>query len=307
MNLIDQLLKQAETGVEQSEILRKNVSVYSDIMKILPRVFPMPDDMHIRSPDIEYDVALIYILRADETDESLRMILSVIFGAMEWEGGMDKGENTLTLRSVIKHGEYSIFIKILGADFKHYSLNDVKDVGLKLIGKITCIKFTPWENSRPDITPDILLQQCIESNIMSFSSNRQAKILSELACVLPVNLPKANEVSATLGLNYDVGISYLHDPQGKKRQYFDKHLGYNGWSATLNKKTIEFSLHTIIDIKCRLGKLKLRVSIINACRNKETLFLVADLPELLIYRAVRSTDSDYNNVLKMFEVGSECN
>ncbi len=300
MNLIDQLLQRAENCAEKSETLRSRVSMYQDMMDALPCLFPAPDDLYVRSPDIEYDLALVYSLQPEEQDDALRMVLSMTFSAIDWEGEVDKGENTLTLRSVVKCGPYTLLIKIFGADYKHYRLTEVQDFGLKLVGKLSCIKFVPWEILRPDITPDILLEQCLESNAVSYLSCRQAKILSELAAVLPPNLPAADEVSAAMGLSYDADIIYLCDPKGKKRAYLDKYLGYTGWSATIHKKTADFSLHTIFEIKCKLGKLRLRVSIVDAGKDKEQLFLVADMPELLIYKAVRSTDPDYKATLKMF-------
>ncbi|MFA5344683.1 MAG: hypothetical protein WC315_00175 [Candidatus Omnitrophota bacterium] len=301
MNLVDQLLQHAEGCAEKSETSRQQVSTYQDMMDSLPRLFPAPDDMYVRSPDIEYDLALFYSLQSKEQDDALRMVLSMTFGALEWEGEIDKAENTLTLRTLVKCGEYTVLIKIIGANHKHYHLTDVQDVGLKLVGRATSVKFVPWEILRPDITPEILLEQCVQSNAVSYVSRQQAKILSELAAVLPPNVPAADGVSATLGLSYDADITYLCDPSGKKRAFLDKYLGYNGWSATIQKRTADFSLHTIFEIRCKIGKLRLRVSIVDACKDKEQLFLVGDLPELLVYKAVRSTDPDYKATLKMFK------
>lgn len=300
MTLIDQLLQRAENCAEKSETLRSRVSTYQIMMASLPRLFPAPDDLYVQSPNMEYDIALLYSLKPEEQDDALRMVLSMTFSAIDWEGEVDKGENTLTLRSTVKCGPYTLLIKIFGANSKHYRLTEIQDFGLKFVGKLSCIKFVPWEILRPDITPDILLEQCLESNTVSYLACRQAKILSELAAVLPPNLPAADAVSAAMGLSYDADISYHYDPKGKKRTYLDKYLGYTGWSAAIHKKTADFSLHMIFEVKCNLGKLRLRVSIIDACKDKEHLFLIADLPELLIYKAARDTDPDYRATLKMF-------
>ncbi len=301
MNLVDQLLQQAESCAEKSETSKQQVSTYQDMMDSLPLLFPAPDDMYVRSPDLEYDLALFYLLQAKEQDDALRMVLSMTFNALEWEGEIDKIENTLTLRTVIRCGTYTVLIKILGADKNHYHLTEIQDVGLKLVGKATSIKFVPWEILRPDITPEILLEQCVQSNAISYISGKQAKILSELAAVLPPNIPSADGVSAAMGMTYDADITYLCDPSGKKRAFLDKYLGYNGWSATIQKRSADFSLHTIFEIKCRLGKLRLRVSIVDACKDREQLFLVGDLPDLLVYKAVRTTDPDYKATIKMFK------
>jgi len=297
MTLNDQLLQQAEKQVEGSDALVKCTAVCSKLMQALPRIFPEPDELYSR-PDFEYDAALIYNLRKGERGESLRMILSVTFAATEWEG--EKDGDFFNLRVLVKIDGLSLLLKIIGADPTEYKLSSPRQIGLKLIGTLVCTKFVPWEITRPDVTPAILLESCVRSNVGSYVASRQSQILSELAVVLPT-LPQADEVSAALGLNYDADITYIQDPYGKKRQYLDKHLGYRGWAATVDKKTADFSLHTILDIKSKLGTIRLRVTIFSACQYREQLFLVADLPSMLIYRASRETDEDYTKVLQQFE------
>jgi hypothetical protein len=177
---------------------------------------------------------------------------------------------------------------------------DTRDVGSKVVGKLKCIKFKPWESTRPEITPDILVAYCEESNKISYMDCQRARILNELTTGLPVDIPSADSVEATLGLEYDVDIIYAGDPGGEKRYHLDKTLGYCGWSATIDKKTAKFSLHKLIQVPCKTRILRVLVTIINANKNKETLFLTADLPKMLVYIATRPTDPDYKLLLEKY-------
>ncbi len=46
--------------------------------------------------------------------------------------------------------------------------------------------------------------------------------------------------------------------------------------------------------------LRVLVSIINANKDKETLFLTADLPKMLVYISTRPTDPDYKVLLEKY-------
>lgn len=293
MNLVDQLLENAKTCAENSVKLKQDIVLYQRVIKALPRLFPAPDDLYIRTPDIDADVVLVYILKDKEQDEALRMILSVTFGMYDWEYEIDKSNFVMSLVSVNQNQGLSILLKIVGADKTHYVLTQTKDIGLKFTGRLECIKFIPWECLRPDITPDVLIESCSQSNVISYVSKQQAKILNELASVLP-KLPAADGVAAGLGMDQDAEITYACDPIGKKRSYIDKKLGYHGWAATIDKETGDFDLHTFIDVKCDIGTLRLRITILDACKAKEILFLTDDTDDVLVYRAVRTTDPDYD-------------
>ncbi len=216
MNLTDQLLQQATKYLDKAEKSRTNDKFYQKLISNLPSVFPAPDDLYIKDQGLEYDLALYYSLKDSEKDEALRLILSITFGAIDWEGEVDKATKVFTLRAVSTAREYSILLKIIGASLNHYQLLDTRDVGSKVVGKLKCIKFIPWESTRPEITPDILVAYCEESNKTSYIDCQRARILSELATGLPVDILSADRVEATLGLEYDVDIIYEGDPVGKK-------------------------------------------------------------------------------------------
>jgi len=298
MNLIDQLLSLAEHQIEASEVLKSDLLDYKNIVVELPRLFPSPNELWTRTSD--FDLALVYVLGASEKDEPLRMLLSMTFGATEWFGELDKRSQILDLRATVRRGNYSILLKIKGVGLRNYELSEVVAYGEKLVGRATCQKFSPWELSRPDTTPETLLQHGIQTNQTSYLNYSQSKVLSDLATALPSSIPSADYVAVDLGLNYDAEILYINDPRGKKRKYFDKHLGYTGWSASINKLTADFSLQTIIELKCQSGNLKLRISILNACKEQEKLLLIADLPNILVYKAVRPDDPDYDATIKLF-------
>jgi hypothetical protein len=299
MKLTDQLLKCAEGYVDKSENIRSTITICKEIGKFLPRMFPAPDDIYIHTPDIEYDVGFIYKLEPGERDESLRLILSLIFSATDWSAEILDG--VLVLRSSVPCGPYYLVLRIEGANIKNYELTDGKQVGARVVYNLRSLKFAPWETPRSDVTPEILIENYQQVGALGFASTHQAKIFNELAINLPEDLPEADEVTAAIGLNYDAEIIYLGDPRGKKRRYIDRHLGYTGWSATITKQTGDFDLHAIFLIKSSIGTLRVKLSILDACKDRERLFIVADLPDVLLYRAVRPSDPDYKYTVKMFK------
>jgi hypothetical protein len=302
MNLTEQLLAQADTCETRSKSLKVNASTCNDIANVLPRVFPAPDDIQIKSNDLEYDIVLVYDLQDNEQGEALRMVLSVTFGATEWEGELTSDSKFITLRSLVTIQGYTLMLKILGANVNQYDIGNIRMCGLKTVGTITCTKFVPWDIYRADVTPQILFSTIMGTNTSSYESDRQSKLLRFVSEAIPSDMPMADEINAVNGASYDVEIIYLGDIQGKKRKYIDKHLGYNGWFATIDKKTTDFSLHTVFEVVCSLGALRLKVTILDACRDKEILFLTLDSPSVIVYRATQPADPDHNEVMKAFKV-----
>lgn len=302
MNLTEQLLKQASLCEIQTHKLKADAELYHSITLALPRTFPAPDDVYLNPTDMEANLVLVYDLKKTEQDDALRMILDITFGATKWEGEIVADSEFITLRSLVNRQGYSILIKIMGANASHYSIENLRDFGLKCIGDIKCTTFVPWEIKRPDVTPQIIFNTIYTTNTQSYIAHKQSQILKIIADALPVDLPCADGILVDLGLTYDVDIVYLCDSKGKKRKYIDKHLGYNGWSAAIDKVTADFNLYTIFEIECELGILRVRVSILEACKSKEMLFLVMDAPKTLIYRATQPSDPDHNEVLKLFKV-----
>jgi hypothetical protein len=299
MSLVDQLLAHAEKTATRSDDLKTMATAYSKIMRELPRIFPVPDDIYVKSSVPDYDIGLAYTLRPDEYAESLRKILSIFFGAKEWCGEIVGRE--LTLRAVVDLKSYTLVLRIHGVNLQHYELTNEHQAGSKRICDINCIKFMPWESIRPEVSSDCLVDYLAQLDVDSYTQRYKSKLLSELATILPRAIPEADEITAAIGLDYDVELTYLCDPQGKKRQYFDKHLGYYGWTATVDKKTADFSLHTLVDIKCKLGIIRVCVSILDACQHKEHLFLLADFPQTVVYRALRLSDPDYDHFSQIYK------
>jgi hypothetical protein len=299
MTLTDQLLQKAELHLTSSTDLDKDVKTLNLLSTVMPRVFPRPDIVYTTNTESEYPVVLLYLLKLGEQSEPLRKLLSMTFGANDWECELEN--KLLSLRTTCMVGDLNVTLKIVGADTENYTILNPQSCGLKLVGKLACRKFMPWDILRDDATPEILVETCYTKGLESYTANRQAKILSELAHVLP-ELPVADGVAAGFGLNHDADITYVDDPKGKKRAYLDNALGYTGWAAIVDKKTAVCSLHTTHDIICRFGTLRLRVSIVNACLSKEKLFLMLDLPNVLVYRAIRNTDPDYKAVTRQLGV-----
>ena len=298
----DHLLHLAEVAQESCLELKSDQAVYEKLAKEMPGLFPRPDEFYTKSSIAsDYDAMFIYILQKDENPESLKLILSLLFGIQEWEIEIDKDSMYTSLRTVKRFGNYLLLLRIAGIDANDFDYTIVTDTGTTLSGPVQYKKFATLDQMREDITPDTFYEQLKTASYQSFIQSKQAYICSLAAFGLPKKLPMPDDVTPALGTTYDLDLMYIGDKRGVLRSKIDQLLGYAGWAATINKQLGLMSLHTLLPIKCRNHILKIRVNILNACRNMEEFFLVLDLPDRLVYRTVRMTDPDYPEVVEAFD------
>ena len=295
------LLSLGEEVQENRMRLKVDMAIYQKLVKELPRLFPMPDEFYTKTATAsDYDAALIYVVKDNEHPEALRIILSLMFGFQDWEIEIEKVTPLASLYAIKRYDNYTLLVKIVCINAKEFEYEALVDTGSVLHGPVKCSKFVSLETPRADVTPEVFMDQLTEISYCSFLQSKQAYICSLASQVLPKQLPLPDAIIPALGLSYDLDFTYSTDTKNRLRSIFDKLLGYAGWSAILDKKTGSLSLHTIISVPCREQILKLRLNILNVTSGKEQLFLVADLKDQLIYRAIRSSDPDYQEVSKMF-------
>jgi len=295
------LLSLGEAAQENRMRLKADMAIYQKLVKELPRLFPMPDEFYTKTVVAsDYDAALIYLVKDNEHPEALRIILSLMFGLQDWVIEIEKVTPLASLYAIKQYDNYTLLVKIVGINLQEFEYKILADTGSVLHGSVKCSKFVSLDTPREDVTPEVFMAQLKETSYCLFLQSKQAYICSLAAQVLPKRLPLPNEIIPALGLSYDLDFTYSINTKGKLRELFDKILGYAGWSAVIDKKTGALSLHTIISVPCVQQILKIRLNILDTIREKDQLFLVADLKDQLIYRAIRSSDPDYQEVSKMF-------
>jgi hypothetical protein len=126
---------------------------------------------------------------------------------------------------------------------------------------------------------------------------KQAFLCGLAASYFPSSTPLPDEIQPALGLNYDFDLLYVVDKRGSLRTKLDASIGYAGWSGVITKSTGQFSLHTIVPLACDEHILQVRYNICNAYKPAEQLVLVADIADRLIYRSIRTSDPDYEEVI----------
>jgi hypothetical protein len=298
----DVLLQLAEAAQEQRLALSADMAVYQKLSHSLPRLFPAPDEFYTRSAvATEYDAAFIYNTYEGEHSEALRIILSMFFSILEWEIEIEKDSQDCSLRTVKVFGSYKVLIRITGVDAKFFEYKLTHDSGTVLTGAVRCSKFVPLDIQHPDISPEIFQDRLRSTSYRDFIHSKQAYICSLAAQGFPSNTPLPDDIQPALGMHYDLDISYLGDPKGLKRAKIDALLGYHGWSGVIEKKDGGFSLHTIVPLQCREHILQVRISIIQAHKYSEQLYLAAEASDKLFYKAVRPSDSDYIATIETFK------
>jgi hypothetical protein len=262
----------------------------------------MPDVFYTKTAvTLDYDAAFIYEIKGNEHPEALRTMLSLMLGLQDWEIEIDKAKIFASLRSVKRFGNYAVLFRLAGINPEEFEYTITNDTGTVLTGPVSCKQFVPLENFREDVSPEIFYERLKNANYHSYLYSKQALICSVAAQGLPATLPLPDSTIPALGLNYDLDLVYFTDASGRLRSKIDKILGYTGWSGCIEKATGSFSLHTIVTVQCAQYPLKVRVSIIDANSLKELLILVADLPNKLVYKALRLHDPDYLDVVAMLE------
>jgi len=298
----DLLLKIGEEAQEEQLKLSVDMAIYQKLVQVLPRLFPMPDEFYTKTVIAsDYDAAFIYEIKENEHPEALRTILSLMLGLTDWDIEIDKTKMFASLRSVKRFGNYAVLIRIVDINPEEFEYTITNDTGTVLTGPVRCKQFVPLDNQREDITPEIFYERLKASSYRLYLYSKQALICSVAAQGLPTDLPLPDSVLPALGLSYDLDLVYLTDTNGRLRSKIDKILGYTGWSGCIDKATGSFSLHTIVTVQCAQYPLKVRVNIIDANSLKELLILVADLPNKLVYKALRLHDPDYLDVVAMLE------
>jgi hypothetical protein len=298
----DILLSLGESAQEEHLNLNADMAIYQKLSKELPRLFPMPDEFYTKTASVsDYDAMFVYIVKKDEHPEALRIILSMMMGLLDWEIEIDRACMYASLRSIKYFGNYTLLIKLVGIDPDQFEYNITNNTGTLLTGPVKCRKFVELDTPRDDVSPEVFYDRLKTSSYKSLIYSKQAYICSVAAQGLPSQLPIPDEIMPALGMTYDLDLSYIADNTGKLRENIDQLLGYTGWSAVIDKKTGFFSLHTIVSVQCPKHILKVRVNILNAKREKEQLFMLADMPERLIYRATRPSDPDHQEIVAIFE------
>jgi hypothetical protein len=296
------LLKLGEEAQEERLKLSVDMAIYQKLVQVLPRLFPMPDEFYTKTVVAsDYDAAFIYEIKEGEHPEALRTILSLMLGLPDWEIEIDKTKIFASLRSVKRFGNYVVLVRIAGINPEEFEYQITCDTGTILTGPVRCKQFVPLDNNREDVSPEIFYERLKTASYHSFIYSKQAFICSIAAQGLPPNLPLPDSVLPALGLNYDLDLVYITDPKGQLRSKLDKLLGYVGWAGSIDKAAGYFSLHAIFTVQCNKYPLKVRASIFSASKLQESLFLIADLPDRLVYKATRPSDPDYLNTLKLFE------
>jgi len=298
----DLLLQLGEAAQEQRLSLAADMALYQKLSKALPRLFPMPDEFYTRSAvATEYDAAFVYTPVEGEHPEALRIVLGMMFGLQEWEIEIDKTNMSCSLRALKRFDTYRVLFRITNVDAKFFDYTITNDTGINLVGAVTCTKFVPLDIQHPDTNPDVFQDRLRSASYRDYIHSKQAYICSLAAQAFPLKTPTPDDIQPALGMNYDLDLSYLGDPKGLKRAKIDTLLGYQGWSGVIEKKDGSFSLHTILSLKCSDSQsLSVRVNIIQAHIASEQLFLVADVPDKLIYKSLRPSDPDYVAALKAF-------
>lgn len=298
----DVLLQLGEAAQEQRLTLSADMALYQKLSKSLPRLFPAPDEFYTRSAvATEYDAAFIYNTYEGEHSEALRIILSMLFGISDWEIEIEKDSLNCSLRAVKIFGTYKVLIRITGVDAKFFDYIITHDSGTALTGAVKCNKFVPLDTQHPDIAPEIFQDRLKSTSYRDFIHSKQAYICSLAAQGFPSNTPLPDDIQPALGMHYDLDISYLGDSKGLKRAKIDALLGYHGWSGVIEKKDGVFSLHTIVPLHCHERILQVRISIIQAHKHSEQLYLVAEASDKLFYKAVRPSDIDYVATVEAFK------
>jgi hypothetical protein len=296
MNLIEQLNHQAEEIQSRAETISKYIDIFTEVTNKLPKSFSVPDDMYIKAPELVFDIILSYYLAEGEQDETLRKVLGMTFGLTRWTGSIDSKTKLFTLVATGSFLDYSIMITISGADLHHYQLAE-KPV---IENEVVCNQFLPWIISRKDTPANLWKLKLLELKNAKRQLIKYVKLLNKLEEILPKQLPQANGLTFLQTPDYGLDITYLNDLKGKKRQSLDKYLGYVGWVASFEKKTAIFSLHTLVLHPELSSKIKVSVTINNACLSKEKLFILEENREIIAYKAIRKTDPDYSEVCKRF-------
>ena len=295
----DRLLKLGEEAQEGKLLLGVDLEVYKKLMAALPRFFPMPDECYTKSSVVsDYNVAMIYTLRENENPESLRLVVAIMLGVNAWEIEIDRVGEIASLRAIKRYDNLVLMIKLVGVDPKQFNYIIDANTGTVVSGPVQFAGFAPMETDRVDANPNTFLERLRETSYHGYIAAKQAFIYSLAAFSIKPDTPMPDKIEAGIGLKYDIDLTYNSDPQGRIRTLIDEALGFVGWAAVVEKASGKYSMHTIVNLACTDYDIRVRVNISKACRNKEQLFLSADLSDRLVYRATRRTDPDHDEVVR---------
>jgi hypothetical protein len=296
----DRLLKLGEDAQEGRLQLDADAKIYANLIKQLPSFFPVPDECYTKTTIAsDYDVAMIYALQESENPESLRLVVALMLGISDWDIEIDKVGEIASLRALKRYENLVLLVKLIGVDPKQFRYIIDTDTGTVVSGPAQFTGFAPMETLRVDANPNTFLPKLQATSYHSYVASKQAFIYSLAAFGVDTETPMPDKIETALGLKYDVDLTYNTDLQGRIRLLVDKTLGYVGWASVVDKVTGKYSMHTIVPVVCTPDyTLKIRVNITKACRNKEQLFLAADLSDRLVYRATRRTDPDHHEVIE---------
>lgn len=303
MTINEILQLQAKETASLAEDCSVDVTIYNELVKYLPRIFPCPDAFHVRGVGVtDCDALMVYTITKGMYAEPLRMVLSMLFGADTWEGVVNKLEHTFVIRSLVSVGPFKILLMIETDQTEYIFESDVESA-TTITGSICPAAFRPFDITHPDVTPMMFQERVLELGLNERYATTQTWLLNQLAVTLDSKTPIPDGIQAAISLYCDVDFIYTEDPKGQIRRKIDRYLGASQWEGIWDKATGEFSLHTLLNIKVPQGVLRVQIIIVQANLRKEILILQEETAEQVIYRAIRPTDPDFEDILK--QVGLE--
>ena len=286
-----------ESSQNRSIGLTTDVAIGSQLVKVLPRVFPRPSHLLFRGyPGVECDAVLAYYLKEGEHPEALRMALSLSFLGVQWEIEEYPLSDTLKFNLVSIPASFTdkhtVYVQLAIAGIDPY----INDYTMMLIGgtkyknryAVACEKFVPFDAMREDMTPGEFATINKESAIVAFVEKRREKALRAFYDFAGEFPPCVDAATAEVGSPHDIEIVYYSDSKGRIRDHLNKVFGPLEWRGSVYKATGAFSTSTTIN----LPTLAVQVLIINTKpAQDEILTLIDDNPRSLVYTSVRFNES----------------
>lgn len=298
MTINEILQAQANEAAIHAEDCSVDVTIYNELVKYFPRIFPCPDAFHVRGIGVtDCDILMVYTIQKGMFAEPLRMTLHMLFGATDWEGVLEKIDGTFVIRSLASVGPFKILFKI-ETDPNEYIFEPLGETATKVIGSIQPAKFRPFDIAHADVTPMMFQERVIELGLKERYVTTQTWLLNQLAVTLDSRTPVPDGIQAALSMYCDVDFIYTNDSKGQIRRKIDRYVGPSQWEGIWDKATGEFSLHTMLEIKTPQGVLRVQIIIVQANLRKEILFIQGENEDQILYRAIRPTDPDYEDILK---------
>jgi hypothetical protein len=291
IDMLESLLRQDQKERDACEL---DALVYKKMIARLPKWFPCPDDFFTQaSGHTECDLCLRYYMHEGEKGEPLRMLLSMVFEAKEWNGIYEKEDDIFGIRSIVDIKGMRVML-LMEVDKEDYAYIPLTDNGTHTTGPVSVKNFIPYDILRRDVTPAAFHELQLHNGMTGSMLNWYLDLLARLIMVIPPDTPIPEHVQGAFLDDHDIDFFYPEDSYGTIRTEITQVYPDCKWYLTWDKEEGAGSLATIVETS---DGIKIRMTIELPNTDEDLLLLIEDASGYLYYRAAQMTDPDFEELL----------